>query len=84
VNRTARMLLLALALVAAGCSNPAAPVWDRKDAHRFCAPAIDAWPASFAPPCAAMHMCMNEARLTDAQRSKLLAMIRSAKDCGDP
>ena len=75
--------VLALALLA-GCQRGSGVDWSRKDAHRYCRPVVAASPAEPAPPCEAMHLCINEATLTAAERSKLLGMIRSAKGCAEP
>lgn len=75
--------LLAVSSLACG-SKAEAPDWNRKDAHRFCAPAIDAYPDGPAPPCAAMHMCANEASLSTEQQAKLLDMIRKTDGCAQP
>jgi hypothetical protein len=66
-----------------GCTRPADDAWSRKDAHRRCAGAIDAYPVEPAPPCHALSMCVNEARLTVDQQRKLLQMIRAA-GCPEP
>ena len=64
---------LALAWLFAGCGSPD---WNRHDAHRDCAAAIDAWPGSLSPPCSALQMCANEAQLTPAQHTALESMMR--------
>lgn len=66
---------------AAGCSRGGD--WQRKDAYRLCAPAIDDYPAKPAPPCSAMLMCANEAVLTAAQYAKLTEMLKAA-GCAAP
>ena len=76
----ARTHWLALALLVVGCGSPD---WNRHDAHRDCAAAIDAWPGTPSPPCSALHMCANEAQLTPAQRTSLEAMMRHAH-CEEP
>jgi hypothetical protein len=59
-------------------------IWSRHDAHRFCAPAIAAYPDVPAPPCFAMHMCANEAVLNSSQSKKLLEMIAKTEGCEEP
>ena len=59
-------------------------IWSRHDAHRFCAPAIAAYPDKPAPPCFAMHMCANEAVLNSSQSRKLLEMIAKTEGCEAP
>jgi len=81
---SARLFVPLFALLAISCGTGSSPDWDAKDAHRNCAAAIDAYPGNSAPPCAAMHMCANEARLSDEQRAKLLEMIRATDGCAEP
>ena len=83
MNTRIPIAIFSLASIAA-CGNPEPPNWDSKDAHRSCAVAIDAFPKSPAPPCAAMHMCANEAKLTVEQRGKLMEMIRATDGCRKP
>ena len=78
---TTMLLLIALVIC---CGESDNEKWQRKDAYRFCADAIETYPSTPAPPCNAMHMCINEASLTENQRLKLLQMIRSTKDCPEP
>ena len=59
-------------------------IWSRHDAHRFCAPAIAAYPDKPAPPCFAMHMCANEAVLNSSQSWKVLEMIAKTEGCEAP
>ena len=87
MNTTTRLLALAsllLLLGAAACGEPDTDQWSRKDAHGLCGAAIDAYPTAPAPPCHAMHMCINEAQLTMPQQLKLLEMIRKTKGCPEP
>ena len=61
--------------------------WDGKTAWKRCDSAIAAttsWPGSPAAACAAMHLCVNEAPLSDAQRQKLDATIRNTPSCPEP
>jgi hypothetical protein len=74
--------LLLLGLLA--CDGKQSIDWNRKDAYRHCSPAIAAYPEKPAPPCRAMHMCMNEAKLTPGEAEKLLMMIRSTPGCREP
>lgn len=77
-------MVLSGPLIFAACGTPDSTGWNRKDAHRNCAAAIEAYPGSPAPPCAAMHMCANEATLTAGQKTKLLEMIHATEGCRDP
>ncbi len=83
-DRLRAVALLVLLLGGCTCARGPAPDWSRHDAHRSCRPAIEAYPESPAPPCQAMHMCMDEAKLTAAEQAKLMAMIRATRGCGDP
>jgi hypothetical protein len=67
--------LLVLLLFAGGCDRGR---WSDHDAHRRCAPAIDAWPAEPAPPCEALSMCANEATLNPRQHAQLARMMAAA------
>ena len=67
--------------------NPATISWDGKTAWKRCESAIagkTSWPATHAAACAAMHLCINEAPLSDAQREQLLAAIRATPGCQEP
>lgn len=77
-------LALLLASLVCGCGRPTDEDWARKDAYRLCRGAIDLYPERPAPPCQAMHMCINEAPLTAEQQHKLLQMIRAIEGCPDP
>jgi hypothetical protein len=72
--------MLVLLLAATACSGRS---WSDRDAHRRCAPAIDAWPGQPAPPCEAMSMCLNEAALDPAREVRLRRMMR-AGGCAPP
>jgi hypothetical protein len=78
------LLLIGLLLGLPACDRKQPIDWNRKDAHRNCSAAIAAYPEKPAPPCQAMHMCMNEAKLTPEEIDKLLAMIRSTPGCREP
>ena len=67
-----------------GCSGEPDFDWSRHDAHRRCDAAIAAYPQEPAPPCQAMQMCINEARLTATEQQKLLEMIRATGGCAEP
>jgi hypothetical protein len=67
-----------------GSSGEHTDDWTRHDAHRRCSAAIAAYPEAPAPPCRAMHMCANEARLTAAEQDKLQVMIRATDGCDEP
>ena len=56
--------------------------WNRHDAWRRCQGAIAAWPDEPAPPCSALHMCANEARLSDEEYRRLEAMVAATPGCG--
>ncbi|WP_262030950.1 hypothetical protein [Microvirga sp. Mcv34] len=61
--------------------------WEWKDAHRKCASAIEGnetWPSEPVKACAAMHMCANEAVLSNKQQMLLLSAIRRIPNCQDP
>jgi hypothetical protein len=72
-----RRSVLAFALLACGSRDVD---WNRKDAFRECAAVIDRWRAGDAtPPCEALHMCANEAKLTVDQGKQLDLMIAAGK-----
>jgi len=79
-----RLSLLCLLFVRPACDGRPSIDWNRKDAHRHCSGAIAAYPEAPAPPCRAMHMCMNEAKLTPEEADKLLVMIKAAPGCREP
>jgi hypothetical protein len=75
-----RRLGLGLGLGLAGCGGSSEVDWSRHDASRECAPAIDGWHAGGpTPPCSALHMCANEARLSGDETKQLDAMIAAGK-----
>jgi len=77
-------IALMLLVVTGACDRGRGRDWSRHDAHRMCAAAIAAYPGEPAPPCQAMHMCANEADLTDQERDKLAEMISRERDCPAP
>lgn len=67
--------------------HPASISWDGKTAWRRCDSAIagdTSWPSSPQAACEAMHLCANEAPLTDTQRSRLAELIRGVAGCQEP
>ncbi|MCK9461349.1 MAG: hypothetical protein M0R80_17100 [Proteobacteria bacterium] len=66
-------------ILAVACAGPRD--WEGKDAWRRCDNAIADWPKTPAPPCAAMHMCANEAPLSPEARGKLARMIAATPGC---
>jgi hypothetical protein len=82
-------LLAILPAITVGCGNKQPDeenlsIWSSHDAHRLCAPAIAAYPDKPAPPCSAMHMCINEAVLNSSQSGKLREMIAKTEGCEAP
>jgi hypothetical protein len=71
----------ALTFLVLACSSADS---NRKDAFRQCQAAIAAYPNTPAPPCATLHMCANEAQLSNDQRRKLMTMIRAQPGCAEP
>lgn len=66
---------------------PATISWDGKTAWRRCDSAIAArtsWPATAPAACEAMHLCANEAPLSEVQRRALEAMIAKVPNCATP
>jgi hypothetical protein len=66
---------------------PSSVTWDSHGAYVKCAGAIaDAsqWPALPAKACQAMHLCANEATLSEAQNRALAAQIRATPGCQQP
>ncbi len=66
---------------------PSAISWDGKTAWQRCASAIDnrtTWPDAPRAACAAMHLCANEAPLTDGQKQLLVKTIRATPGCPLP
>ena len=77
------VLLLCWGLVT-GCLGPPKMKWEDHSAFRHCRPMIRAYPLRPAPPCQALHMCANEAILSDDQRDKLYRIIADNPDCEMP
>lgn len=66
---------------------PATVSWDSHGAYVKCDGAIaDAaqWPSTPAAACQAMHMCANEAALSDNQSKVLTAQIKKTPGCAAP
>jgi hypothetical protein len=66
---------------------PSSVSWSSHSAYMKCEGAIaDAsqWPAPPARACQAMHLCANEATLSDAQSRALAAQIRATPGCQTP
>jgi len=64
--------------------DPTSISWDGKTAWRRCDSAIagrTSWPQSPQDACAAMHLCANEAPLSDSQKQQLTQAIRDTPDC---
>jgi hypothetical protein len=76
-----RRLVFALLLSSSACQRGID--WNRKDAYQHCAGAISGYPEAKAPPCQAMSMCLNEARLTPEEQAKLRSMLQDA-GCAPP
>jgi hypothetical protein len=81
-----RILAVIAALAMAGCEPRARndADWGRHDAYQFCNAAIADYPQKPAPPCEAMHMCINEGALSAAETKKLYNMIAKAPNCPAP
>ena len=74
--------LLLAALTLGACSlGPAR--WDGHDAHRNCKPTLRADDPDGFPDCAAMHMCANEAVLSQAEQRKLESWMEERR-CAPP
>ena len=61
--------------------------WDGKTAWKRCESAIaekTKWPEAAAARCSAMHMCANEANLSEEQVEMLTQAIRETKGCQMP
>ena len=61
--------------------------WDGKTAWRRCDSAIagkTSWPATPEAACAAMHLCANEAVLSEEQVDQLTQAIRATPGCQAP
>ena len=65
---------------------PSAISWDAKDAYAKCESAIANadWPKAPASACAAMHLCANEAVLSEPQTKALYAVTRRTAGCQGP
>jgi hypothetical protein len=65
---------------------PSTISWDAKDAYAKCEGAIAHadWPKAPANACAAMHMCANEAVLSEPQTKALYGAIRKTEGCQEP
>jgi hypothetical protein len=71
------MRVVALVIAGMGCSSKVD--WSRKDSWRHCKAAIADYRGGAAPPCSALHMCANEAPLSDAEHAKLEEMVARSK-----
>jgi hypothetical protein len=65
---------------------PSTISWNEKDAYAKCESAIANadWPKAPADACAAMHLCANEAVLSEPQTKTLYAAIRKTEGCQEP
>jgi hypothetical protein len=65
---------------------PSTISWDAKDAYAKCEGAIANadWPKAPANACAAMHLCANEAVLSEPQTKALYDAIRATAGCQEP
>ncbi|HTS40970.1 MAG TPA: hypothetical protein VMH84_10580 [Xanthobacteraceae bacterium] len=66
---------------------PGTIAWDGKTAWRRCESAIagkTSWPATPEAACAAMHLCANEAVLSEEQVDQLTQAIRATPGCQAP
>ena len=66
---------------------PATIDWDDKNAYMKCPGAIAdprIWPAPPQQACQAMHLCANEAPLSEDQRKALYAQIGKMPGCQEP
>ena len=65
---------------------PSTIAWNEKDANAKCDSAISNadWPKAPANACAAMHMCANEAVLSEPQTNALYDAIRATAGCQEP
>ena len=66
---------------------PARISWDGKTAWKRCESAIagkTSWPATPEAACAAMHLCANEAVLSEEQVDQLTQAIRATPGCQAP
>jgi hypothetical protein len=61
--------------------------WEGKTAWKRCDSAIGgttSWPESAQAACEAMHLCANEAPLSEAQTRRLSELIRGTPGCPEP
>jgi hypothetical protein len=65
---------------------PSTISWNSKDAFAKCPSAIanEDWPKAPANACAAMHLCANEAVLSEQQTKALYDVIRKTAGCQEP
>ena len=66
---------------------PSTISWDAKNAFAKCYGAIDdprQWPPGANAACQAMHLCANEAVLSDGQHAKLYSQISRTPGCQEP
>jgi hypothetical protein len=65
---------------------PSTISWNEKDAYAKCDSAIANadWPQAPAHACAAMHLCANEAVLSEPQTKTLYEAIRKTEGCQEP
>jgi hypothetical protein len=66
---------------------PSTISWDSHAAEAKCSRAIShllEWPPTPAGACEAMHMCANEAPLSESQRRALYLQIRNTPRCQEP
>ena len=66
---------------------PSTISWDGKSAWKRCESAIagrTSWPAGPQPRCRAMHLCANEANLSEQQLDALTQAIRETEGCEAP
>ena len=67
--------------------NPATISWEGKTAWKRCDSAIagrTSWPQSPQSACAAMHLCVNEAPLSEPQKQQLSQLIHYTPGCPEP
>jgi hypothetical protein len=66
--------------------DPATISWEGKTAWRRCDSAIageTSWPQSPPAACRAMHLCANEAPLSEAQKQQLEQAIQATPGCAE-
>jgi hypothetical protein len=67
--------------------HPASVSWEGKTAWRRCDSAIageTSWPSSPGAACEAMHLCADEAPLSEPQKAALLHAIHATPGCQEP